>query len=76
MYDDKVICVTTFSNQLDADLAKALLETNGVESFTSSDDCGGARPFMQMITGVRLMVLEREALRASELLKVIKQQDG
>ena len=76
MKDDTTICVATFSNELEADMARMSLDSHGIDSFVSKDDCGGMRPWLQPITGVRLIVRESEAKQASEILEEVRKQDG
>ncbi len=76
MEDEHTVCVATFSSQLQADMARMALDTHGIECFTTADDCGGARPYMQLATGVRLMVLSTEVERASEIITELRDQDG
>ena len=45
-------------------MAQGALEAADIESFVSADDAGGMRPGMWM-SGVRLMVREEDARRAS-----------
>ena len=75
MSEKPILCISTFSSEWDADMARMALDTHGVDSFISKDDGGGTRPYLQPITGVRLMVRSSDAKRASEILKEMKQQD-
>ena len=61
-------CVATFSSEMDADMARMRLESCGIDSFVAKDDCGGMRPWLQPITGVRLMVRFADAKRAHEII--------
>lgn len=65
-----LITFRTFSNHMEADLAKSLLEAFGVESITSSDDCAGQRPHMSLTDGVRLIIRDEDRERAEEIFTV------
>ncbi len=76
MNEDFLTCVSTFSSEWNADMARMTLETNGIDSVIFKDDCGGMRPFMQPVTGVKLMVKNSKAQRASKILEGLnKKQD-
>lgn len=69
MEEDTPICLATFSTEMDAHLARMRLESVGIFSFVSKDDCGGMRPWLQPVTGVRLMVRRADAEQALEVLE-------
>jgi hypothetical protein len=60
--------VRTFQNKLEAEMARGLLESAGLEAWLASDDAGGAYPFQLSGGGVQLMVAEADAAAAAELL--------
>jgi len=62
------VCIATFSSEIEAELAKAKLEMEGIAAFIAKDDCGGMRPHLQTILGVRLMVSDKVAVVAQRLL--------
>ena len=74
MIDESAVCVATFSSELEADMAPMSLDSNGIDSFISKDDCGDMRPWLQPVTGVRLTVRETEAKRLSETLEEMNRQ--
>ena len=45
-------------NHPEAELAGKLLESNGIQSITHSDDCGGVAGGQTFIRGVQLLVQE------------------
>ncbi len=65
---DQTVVLRTFTNDLDAEIAKDHLLAHGIEAFVSKDDAGGMRPHLQLTMGVRLLALESDADRASEIL--------
>jgi hypothetical protein len=65
-----LIAVRAFATRAEAELAKDLLQTQGVTSVLMSNDAGGARPELAFTTGgARLLVASEDAQRAVELLK-------
>jgi hypothetical protein len=70
---NKTILIKTFNNKAEAEIARGLLKTAGIESFVSKDDAGGIYPGLQATgTGVRLRVRQRDAGRAMEILQRIE----
>lgn len=70
---DKTIVVATFDNEAEAEMAKGLLQTQGIKSFITKDDVGGMYPGLQTTgTGVSLGVRPRDAGRATEALEEIE----
>ncbi|MEP6715204.1 MAG: hypothetical protein ABJC09_06500 [Terriglobia bacterium] len=67
---DALVTFRTFSNHMEADLAKSLLEAFGVECTTSSDDCAGQRPHMSLADGVHLIIRDQDRERAEEIFAV------
>jgi hypothetical protein len=45
MIEDNTVCVATFTSEIDASLARGVLEASGIESFILKDDCGGWRSY-------------------------------
>lgn len=60
--------VRIFGNDMDAQLARTKLESEGIQAFVASDDCGGTEPFLQLTNGVRLMVNEKDFDRSTQIL--------
>ena len=61
--------IRNYLNELEADMARIKLESENIQAFIWKDDCGGWRPWLQPITGVRLVVREDEADDANEILR-------
>lgn len=59
-----LIPVKRFSNRPSAELARAVLETDGIRAVVVADDSGGMVP----IPGARLLVARADAERAQQLL--------
>ena len=65
----KLVCVKTYPDRLEADLAKSLLEANGIKASVSADDAGGMRPDLGFTSGgVKLLILDENTDKAVELL--------
>ncbi len=69
MTENDSVCVATYPDEMSAELARTLLESNGIYAFVAKDDCGGMRPFMQLSTGVRVLIRRADAEAAMEILK-------
>lgn len=66
--EDELVSVASYGDRLNAELARGLLEIEGIASMISADDAGGMRPPLQLTQGVRLFVRAREVERAREVL--------
>ena len=69
---EELVCIKTYLNAVDADVAKEYLESNGIQVTILGDTGGGMLPDMAMYLGVRVHVKEEDAERASELLAARK----
>ncbi len=63
-----LVKVATFGNRPEAEIAKGMLEANGIRTVLSADDAGGWRPELTFTMGVRLLVAEDDVEVARELL--------
>lgn len=68
----ELVCIKTFLNRYEAEIAKGLLESRGIEVILSADDAGGMQPQLTFTRGVRLIVKEEEAEAA---LKILEEQE-
>lgn len=68
---DDAIILETFASRIEAELAAALLEGEGIEALIMADDAGGAYPALQFVRGVRLLVASEDEARAREILKAM-----
>lgn len=65
----KLVTVNSYSSRTEAEIAKGLLESNGIKSVIISDDAGGMYPFpMASKFGVELKISEKDLVKAKELL--------
>jgi hypothetical protein len=66
MTDTKVI--RTFANEVEAYVAQAVLDANGIDSELVRDDAGGMMPWLQWLHPIKLLVLEVDSAAAVEIL--------
>ncbi|HZE72109.1 MAG TPA: DUF2007 domain-containing protein [Pyrinomonadaceae bacterium] len=62
------VVVRIFSNAIEAEMAKQLLQDGGIRSFVFKDDAGGMEPHLQLTRGVRLVVNRTDAESAHQIL--------
>ena len=67
MSDLELVVVKTFLSRIEADLAKAALESAGIEAIVRPDDVGGMRPHFWM-GGVELLVRTEDQDDAMKIL--------
>ena len=64
-----LVPVRVFSTEMEALIARSALRSFGIESYLSSDDCGGQRPAWTLVNGIRLMVRPEDANTANDVLR-------
>lgn len=62
-----LICIKKFGSRHDADVAKSVLDANGIKSFVQSDDAGGMYPFMT--EQIQLLVKSTDVQEANKILE-------
>ena len=67
MSGDDLVILNTFTNHIEADLARSALDAMGIESMVRADDAGGEQPGLWAANGVQILVRERDA----ELAKMV-----
>ena len=68
--DIKLVTIKTFSSRVEADLAKSILDSRGIDAQVQADDCGGAYTALTFTLGqARLIVREEDAEVALKLLE-------
>ena len=67
---DELISIHTFSYRHEAEMAKGLLEANGIYATVFSNDAGSQEVSLQFVHGAMLMVKPRDEPRAKALLKL------
>ena len=68
MSNDRVVSVKAYSSRVDADLAKAVLDANGIRAFVAGDDAGGMEPWLGPAQHIQVLVNEQDASLARQLL--------
>ncbi len=63
-----IVVLRKFSTEVEAQLAAAVLEANGIPAQVVADTAGGALPSIALVFPVRLLVHERDAKLARALL--------
>ena len=46
-----LVCIKTYQNRMEAELAKGLLESKDIKAMVSADDVGGMNPALLWATG-------------------------
>ena len=64
----ELVTIRSFDSEFEAELAKTALESAGIKSFLSGDDCGGLRPALTCTNGIKLIVRAEDVGRATEIL--------
>ena len=62
------VIIRTFANEVEAHVAQAVLDANGIDSNLIRDDAGGMMPWLQWLHPIRLAVLEADSVAAVQLL--------
>jgi hypothetical protein len=70
MSDLKVIKI--FGSRIEAEIARGFLQSNDINSVIISDDAGSMYPAQDIVSGVRLMVSEKDFHYAKELLDALE----
>jgi hypothetical protein len=65
---DELVAVRTFESRIDADMAKEILEQQGIQAYVSADDAGGLDPALQLVQGARVIVRQQDLEEASRVL--------
>ncbi len=71
-HEVNLVTIKQFSYRHEAELAKGILEDQGIEVFMSADDCGGVRPELSFSIGVELLVKKEDLEKCREILKIIE----
>jgi len=66
----ELVCVKTFSTRVDAELARGILQSAGIEALVTVDDAGAMRPELAFTTGgAKLFVDAGQAQAAAEMFR-------
>jgi hypothetical protein len=61
--------IATFSNDIEAEIAKGHVESAGIEALVINNDAGGMLPTLQETEGVKLLVSRSDAIEAKRILR-------
>ena len=71
-----LVCIKKFSTRIEADMAKSVLEGNGIKSEVFADHCFGIGQTLQDSAPMaRLMVNKEDEEKATEVLEGIGEKD-
>ena len=73
---ERFVCVMTYVDSMEAELAKNYLEGQGIQAMITADEVDGSQPEISPSGGIRLVVLEDDLERARELLEGSAREDG
>ncbi len=77
MQNSALVLVQAFASQVEADLAKSVLESAGIDAMIQADTAGGLRPHIAWSgLGFRVLVREEDAATAREVLKPPRETDA
>jgi hypothetical protein len=74
--NDSLYVIRTFALDLEARLAEAVLEANGIESIVISDNAAGMLPYLNALHPIRLAVKKSDVELALSLLDSSVQSGG
>ena len=63
-----IVTIGSYSTEVEAQIAQATLEANGVSSIILRDDAGGMLPSLHILANVKLAVQQQDAELAREIL--------
>jgi hypothetical protein len=73
---DGLFVIRTFSRDVDARLAEAVLDANGIESIIIGDNAAGMMPYLNALHPIRLAVKESDVELALSILESNAQSGG
>jgi hypothetical protein len=66
---EETVVLKVFATEMDAKMARDVLNDEGITAFVFKDDGGGMEPHLQRTRGVRLVVKPDDAKRARKILE-------
>ena len=61
-------CIRTFASRTQAEVARSILDAQGIKSFVAGDDAGGMYP--PLIGGIKLIVSTKDKKKAMEVINI------
>lgn len=66
---EEFVVARVFTFRHEAEIARGVLEADGIEAVIAADDCGGLRPFLGAASGgARLLVHRSDQAKANSIL--------
>jgi len=72
--DDSIVVLRTFANELEAEIARVVLDAHDIPAFVLRDDAGGMYPSLTFVHGVRLLVRRDDAEEALAVLDTVEDE--
>jgi hypothetical protein len=66
---DEMIVIKVFGSEMEAEIIKGRLESQGITAIIAKDDVGGMLPPLQQTMGVKLLVNKNDAKKANSILE-------
>jgi Putative prokaryotic signal transducing protein len=63
-----LVVIRAFGDEIEANIAKSMLDSAGIESMFSRDNCGGLEPQLSLMQGIKLVVRKEDAEQAEAIL--------
>jgi len=63
-----LVVLRSFGDEIEANIAKSMLDSAGVESMFRRDNCGGLEPQLSLMQGIKLVVRQEDAEQAEAIL--------
>ncbi len=71
MKNEETVVLRTFPREIDAEMARGHLESQGISSTILKNDLGGLTPLRNKVYGYRLVVFRGDLQEAEETLKAM-----
>lgn len=67
---NRTVVLNKYADEISAEIAKQVLNENGISSIISKDDAGGMTPNLQFVMRIRLLVFSKDLKRAKQILNL------
>jgi hypothetical protein len=72
---DETVILRTYASEMEAEIARMVLDSAGIPAVIHRDDAGGMMPSLQFLRGARLVVRRDHAAAAAEILDEADEAD-
>jgi len=72
---EKLVTVARYSDNIEADLARQMLEDAGIKAFVMGQNVGNVYSGVPAVIDIQLQTLESQAEEAKEILEAARQQE-